>query len=138
MRNEYYEITISTKGYSDMHDLSSHINKFLSEINANNGLLTIIVPGSTAGITTIEYEPGLLKDFPELMEKLIPQKRYHHDSTWGDGNGFSHLRASLLGASISVPVKNGRPILGTWQQVVLVDFDNRPRSRRVVFHYMGN
>ncbi len=137
MKNEFMEITISTQGFSDMHDLSSHIREFLSRINAKSGLLTVIVPGSTAGITTIEFEPGLRRDFPELMEKLIPRQRYHHDSTWGDGNGFSHLRASLLGPSLSVPVKNGTPVLGTWQQVVLVDFDNRPRARRVVFHYMG-
>ncbi len=137
MRNEFFEITISTKGYADIHDLSSLVEEFLKKIQAKDGLLTVIVPGSTAGITTIEYEPGLLKDFPELMDRLVPVKRYHHDSTWGDGNGFSHLRASLIGASMSVPVKGGRPVLGTWQQLVLVDFDNRARSRRVVFHYMG-
>ncbi len=137
MRNEFHEITIQTKGFCDMHDLSDHISSFLRNISARSGLLTVIVPGSTAGVTTIEYEPGLKKDMEELMEKLIPVGRYHHDATWGDGNGFSHLRASLLGPSVSVPVKDGRPVLGTWQQVVLIDFDNRPRSRRVVFHYMG-
>ncbi len=137
MRNEFKEISLSTKGFSDMHDLSNPIREFLSETNAKDGLLTVIVPGSTAGVTTIEFEPGLRKDFPELIERLIPQGKYHHDSTWGDGNGFSHLRASVIGAAFSVPVKSGSPVLGTWQQVVLIDFDNRPRNRKVVFHYIG-
>ena len=138
MRNEYKEIVIKTKGFCDMHDLSGEIAQFLQEISAGDGLLTVIVPGSTAGITTIEYEPGLRKDMEELMEKLVPIQRYHHDSTWGDGNGFSHLRASLIGPSITVPIRGGTPVLGTWQQVVLIDFDNRSRSRRVLLHYMGN
>jgi len=137
MRVEFKEITLSTKGFNDVHDLSDKIREFLSSISARDGLLTVISPGSTAGITTIEYEPGLVKDIDELLDRLVPRKGYHHDSTWGDGNGFSHLRSSLIGASLCVPIKGGHPVLGTWQQVVLIDFDNRARKRRVVFQYMG-
>ena len=102
------------------------------------GNILVFVPGATAGITTIEYEPGLLKDYPELMEKIIPSnKNYHHDMTWHDGNGFSHLRAALQGASFQVPFSDGNLLLGTWQQIILIDFDNRSRSRKVIVQITG-
>lgn len=110
----------------------------MSRSNVTSGLLTVFVPGSTAGVTTIEYEPGLLKDLPELCEKLAPRGvSYHHDQTWHDGNGFSHLLAALFKPSLSVPFIDGQPTLGTWQQVVLADFDNRPRHRKIVMQAMG-
>ena len=103
-----------------------------------NGDLTVFVVGSTAAITTFEFEPGLMKDFRELAEKLIPQAQpRHHDDTWGDANGFSHLRSSLFGPSLVVPFEEGRLALGTWQQVVLAEFDNRPRKREVVVQMIG-
>ena len=100
--------------------------------------MLVFVPGSTAGLTTIEYEPGLKKDFSLLMEKIIPKNaRYFHEETWNDGNGHSHIRASLLGPSLTLPFGDGKLLLGTWQQIVLVDFDNRPRARSLVVQFNG-
>lgn len=131
-------IKLKTGGFPDIIDLSNFIDSFLKNQNVNSGLLTVFVPGSTAGITTIEYEPGLLKDLPALCEKLAPRGvPYEHDNTWHDGNGFSHVLAALFKPSLSIPFENGKPILGTWQQVVLADFDNRPRERRLVFQIIG-
>ncbi len=121
-----------------MLDLTSHVSKKLMESGLENGTVTLFVTGSTAGITTIEYEEGLVKDFSELMEKIIPSTvTYHHDARWGDGNGFSHVRASLLGPSLTVPFYDGKLALGTWQQIVFVDFDNRERSRKIILQFMG-
>ena len=132
-------IKLSTNGFPDIIDLSHEISAVLSRSGVSEGLLTVFVPGSTAGITTLEYEPGLLQDLPALCEKLAPRGvDYHHDMTWHDGNGFSHLLAALFKPSLTIPLENGSPILGTWQQVVLADFDNRPRSRRIVIQAMGN
>ena len=138
--NIYHEtIKLETNGFPDIIDLSGEISGVLSRCDISEGLLTIFVPGSTAGITTLEYEPGLLKDLPALCEKLAPRGvSYQHDQTWHDGNGFSHLLAALFKPSLTVPLENGAPILGTWQQVVLADFDNRRRSRRIIVHIMGN
>jgi len=106
--------------------------------NINSGTVTIFVTGSTAGVTTIEFEPGLLADFKNMWEREVPTGiTYHHDLRWGDGNGYSHVRASLLGASLVVPFNNKSLILGTWQQIIVVDFDNRARSRQVVLQIMG-
>ena len=94
--------------------------------------------GSTAALTTVEYEPGLIKDLKELAEKIVPSnRRYHHDDRWGDDNGFSHLRASLFGPSLAIPIEQGQLSLGTWQQIVLLDFDNRPRTREITVQFMG-
>jgi len=138
--NIYHEtIKLETNGFPDIIDLSRQISSVLSRSGVNDGLLTVFVSGSTAGITTLEYEPGLLKDLPALCEKLAPRGvDYHHDQTWHDGNGFSHLLAALFKPSLTIPIENGSPILGTWQQVVLADFDNRPRSRSIVIQAMGN
>lgn len=131
-------LSFSTKGFNDMLDLTSHVSKKLMESGLENGTVTLFVTGSTAGITTIEYEEGLVKDFSELMEKIIPSiVTYHHDARWGDGNGFSHVRASLLGPSLTVPFYDGKLALGTWQQIVFVDFDNRERSRKIILQFMG-
>jgi secondary thiamine-phosphate synthase enzyme len=103
-----------------------------------NGQLLIVINGSTAAISTIEYEPGLLRDLPEMMEKIAPMnRRYHHDDTWHDGNGYAHLRSTLTGTSFTVPVIEGQVVLGTWQQIILIDFDNTARHRSVVLQFVG-
>ncbi len=133
-----YEFQISTKGWNDIIDITDRIQEYVKKSGMNQGNALVFVPGSTAGITTIEYEPGLLKDYPEFMEKIIPSNiRYKHDDTWHDGNGFSHVRAALQGASFTVPFLNGGLLLGTWQQIILVDFDNRSRNRRIIVQVSG-
>ena len=135
---ETYGIQLETDGDGDILDLTPKVTESVSKSGISSGTVTVFVPGSTAGITTVEYEPGLKKDLPEFFEKIIPRgKTYHHDATWGDGNGFSHVRAALVGPSLSVPVASGKLILGTWQQIVLLDFDNRPRKREIVVQVMG-
>lgn len=127
-----------TEGDGTIVDLSPAVESILEESGFVAGLLTVFVPGSTGAVTTIEYEPGLESDMPELFERLVPSSTtYHHDATWGDGNGFSHLRASLVGPSLTVPVSDGRMILGTWQQIVFLEFDNRSRRRKVVISIIG-
>jgi secondary thiamine-phosphate synthase enzyme len=131
-------ITVETRGFNDMKDLTPFIAERLAATSLRSGIVTVFVPGSTGGVTTIEYEPGLVEDFSRLMEKSAPANQpYHHDRRWGDGNGFSHVRASLLGPSLTVPFNDGRLGLGMWQQVVLVDFDNRPRTRSVLLQFLG-
>jgi secondary thiamine-phosphate synthase enzyme len=132
------KINLSTKGFSDVHDITPRLREILSESGLREGVLSVILAGSTGGITTIEYEPGLLKDLAELLEKILPSdKSYHHDAAWGDGNGFSHLRSALIGASMCIPISSGKLILGTWQQVVFIDFDNRPRNRTLHVQLVG-
>ena len=122
----------------DIIDLTPEVCRRLGESGLVNGSVTLFVVGSTAGITTVEYESGLLEDLEEFYEKLIPSHRgYHHEQAWHDGNGFSHVRASLLKPDLTVPVIRGQLQLGTWQQIVLINFDNRRRSRRVVMQVMG-
>ena len=131
-------IPVSTKGNADIIDITNQASTALSNSGMLNGTVTFFVSGSTAGITTIEYEPGLLKDIPEAFDKIASMKgRYHHDATWHDGNGHSHVRAALLGASLVVPFSSGQLLLGTWQQIVLIDFDNRSRHREIVMQMMG-
>lgn len=132
------EIQLETGGPGDIIDITSKLGNAVRKSGLSSGTITAFVPGSTGGVTTIEYEPGLLKDLPELMEKLVPSDRpYQHDETWHDGNGFSHLRSALVGPDITVPFVNGKLMLGTWQQVVFLEFDNRPRKRRLVFQIIG-
>lgn len=131
-------LSFSTHGFSDMHDLTDSVSQKLSDLGLKDGIITLFVPGSTGGLTTIEYESGLVQDFSEFMEKIIPSNvTYHHDERWGDGNGFSHLRASLLGPSLTVPFNDSRLNLGTWQQIIFVDFDNRSRTRTITLQFMG-
>lgn len=131
-------IPISTKGFTDIIDITHQVADAVRKSEIKDGTVTIFISGSTAGITTIEYEPGLLKDLPEAFEKMAPEnKRYHHDDTWHDGNGFSHVRAAMLGCSLTVPFNETRLLLGTWQQVVVIDFDNKSRHREVVLQIMG-
>ncbi len=131
-------VEISTRGHTDIVDITQQVEQVLGESELKNGSLTVFVSGSTAGITSIVYEPGLLKDLPEAFEKMAPTGvTYHHDAAWGDGNGYAHVRAAMLGSSFTVPFDNGKLLLGTWQQIVVIDFDNRPRKRNVVVQMMG-
>lgn len=133
-----FSFSLKSKGNCDIVDITSKVQEIINKNNFTEGNALIFVPGSTAGITTIEYEPGLLKDYPEFFERIIPQnKNYYHDNTWHDGNGHSHIRASLQGASFTVPFKNKSLILGTWQQIIFVDFDNRSRNREIIVQLTG-
>lgn len=132
------KIRLTTKGEGDIVDITPQIEQQVAEAGVNSGIVTIFVAGSTAGVTTIEFEPGLISDFQSMWQRVVPQNiPYAHDRRWGDGNGYSHVRASLLGASLVIPFSDKRLTLGTWQQLVLVDFDNRPRSREVIVQIMG-
>jgi secondary thiamine-phosphate synthase enzyme len=127
-----------TRGDDDIQDLTRDVQALVDRHSLREGQVLIFVPGSTAGLTTIEFEPGLLRDLPAAFERLAPRGlRYHHEDTWHDGNGHSHVRASLLGPSLTVPVAAGTLVLGTWQQIVLIDFDNRPRRRELVVQLSG-
>ena len=129
---------IKTRGNTDILDITSEIQKIIKHSNLKEGQATVFVPGSTAGITTIEYEPGLLKDLPRAFERIAPQDiEYAHHLTWGDHNGHAHVRASLLGASETFPFTAGEIITGTWQQIVLIDFDEHPRNREIVVQLIG-
>ena len=132
------KINLSTNGHCDIIDITSQVEQHLTKANIESGTLTIFVTGSTAGVTTIEYEPGLISDLKEMWQRLVPENiPYGHDRAWGDGNGYSHVRASLLGASLVIPFSHKRLALGTWQQIVLLDFDNRARSRQILVQITG-
>ncbi|MBI2288223.1 MAG: YjbQ family protein [Chloroflexi bacterium] len=132
------KISLQTKGHCDIIDITSQVEQEVTGAKINSGTVTVFVTGSTAGVTTIEFEPGLLSDFKAMWERNVPQNvPYDHDRRWGDGNGYSHVRAALLGASLVVPFNDKKLALGTWQQIVLVDFDNRPRSRQIIVQIMG-
>jgi secondary thiamine-phosphate synthase enzyme len=132
------DITLQSRGNCDNIDITSEVSKHVEKSGIDNGIVTLFVVGSTAGITTIEYEPNLLSDFREMWERIMPQNiPYQHNKTWGDGNGHSHVRASTLGASLVVPFASKRLTLGTWQQIIFVDFDNRPRSRKIAVQILG-
>ncbi len=132
------EFELSTTGDSQVLDVTGHVAAIVEKHSFREGSALVFVPGATAALTTVEFEPGLVRDLPEFFERIIPRgARYHHDDTWHDGNGHSHVRASLLGCHLVVPVDEGRLTLGTWQQIVLVDFDNRSRSRTLVLQLVG-
>ncbi|HEY3121040.1 MAG TPA: secondary thiamine-phosphate synthase enzyme YjbQ [Vicinamibacteria bacterium] len=131
-------IRVSTRGDAEMVDLTAQVAEVVRKHEFREGQALVFVSGSTAALTTIEYEPGLLKDLPAAFERIAPKSlRYFHEDTWHDGNGHSHVRASLLGPSLTVPFRDGDLLLGTWQQIVLVDFDNRPRRRELVVQLTG-
>lgn len=130
--------SISTKGGSEVLDITGAVTTILSKHKLQEGSLLVFVAGSTASVTTTEFEPGLRKDIPEVLNRLVPEKsRYHHDDTWGDGNGHSHVRASIMSPSLAIPFSRGELLIGTWQQVVLVDHDNRPRERTIIVQLSG-
>ncbi len=132
-------IPLTTTGPNDIIDITIPVAEAVRTSGLKSGAVTVFVPGSTGGVTTIEYEPGLLTDLPELMDRLVPPgQSYHHDLTWHDGNGYSHLRAALVGPDITIPFVAGKLTLGTWQQVVFCEFDNRPRRRELILQIMGD
>jgi secondary thiamine-phosphate synthase enzyme len=132
------KISLQSQGHGEIMDITPEVQKRLAETKLSQGTVTLFITGSTAGLTTIEFEPGLLADFKAMWERLAPQDiPYQHDRAWQDGNGHSHCRASLLGPSLVIPFSGKSLALGTWQQVVVVDFDNRARSRQIVMQFMG-
>ncbi len=132
------EVEIETKGFNDIHDITSLVNDFVKKLPFSEGSVVIFVPGSTGGVTTIEFESGVIDDLKDAFERLIPQTiEYRHNLRWGDGNGFSHVRSAICKASLTVPFKDGRPLTGTWQQIVFIDFDNRKRHRKLIFQATG-
>ncbi|MBD3383866.1 YjbQ family protein [candidate division KSB1 bacterium] len=131
-------IPVSTKGNADIIDITGQARERLDKSGLSDGMVHFFVSGSTAAITTTEYEPGLIEDLPEALERIAPSgSDYHHDATWGDGNGHSHVRASFLGPGLGVPFANGRMALGTWQQIIVIDMDNRSRKREIIMQMMG-
>jgi secondary thiamine-phosphate synthase enzyme len=131
-------ITVSSNGEGDMIDMTRQTDESIKASGLQDGIVTIFVSGSTASITTIEYEVGLKKDFPKMLARIAPSEiEYEHDNTWHDGNGHSHVRASLVGPSLTVPFKNKSLMLGTWQQIVLLEMDTRPRERKIVLQIVG-
>ena len=131
-------VEVSTQGCGDVIDVTAQVTASVEKSGIRNGIVCIANPGSTAGITTIEFEPGAVADLKAALKKLAPEKaRYRHNDTWDDGNGFAHLRSALVGASQAFPVRDGTIALGTWQQIVFLDFDNRPRRRRIIIQVVG-
>ena len=132
------EHVVHTKGHCDIHDLTPTLRSAVAGSGMKEGQALVFVAGSTAAVTTVEFEPGLVRDINEFFERLIPEKRdYFHHATWGDDTGSSHLRAALLKPSLTIPFKDGELMTGTWQQVVLIDFDTRPRQRTTIFQLIG-
>ena len=132
------EINLRTQGDTDIIDITAKVQKFVTDSAINNGTVTVFVAHSTVGITTIEFEPGLVADLQKVWENLVPKNiSYDHDTHWGDGNGYAHVRASLMGASLTIPFTDRKLVIGVWQQIILVDFDNRPRNRTVIVQVMG-
>ena len=139
MQIETYSISLSTKGNCDIVDITDKVHNLITQKNFSDGNVLVFAGGSTAGITTIEYEPGLLKDYPRFFDRIAPVNiNYEHDNTWHDGNGHSHVRAAIQGASLTVPFLKGRMMLGTWQQIVFIDYDNRSRRREITVQIIGN
>jgi len=138
MQTKLNHIFLTTKGNTDILDITQQVTECIRSSNLSNGLVTIFCPSSTSGVTTIEYEPGVLQDLRRVFEKTIPQgELYQHDEAWHDGNGHSHIRAAILKASLTIPLVDGRMTLGTWQQIVYIDFDIRPRKREIIIQIIG-
>lgn len=131
-------IRLATKGHSDMHDLTHQVQEVVRASGFKDGIVTVFVPSSTSGVTTIEFESGALSDLKRLFDEIAPEDRdYAHNLRWGDGNGYAHVRAALLGPSLTVPFRDGSLLLGTWQQITFIDFDNRPRHREIIVQVIG-
>jgi len=132
------KISLNTKGFSDIIDITDQVDSVTGRSKIQNGLVTVFCPGSTGSVTTIEYESGVLRDLQKAIEKIAPSDiPYDHDRRWGDGNGFSHVRAALMKPGLTIPIVKGKLTLGTWQQIVFIDFDNRRRDRDILVHVMG-
>ena len=135
--NKKMRFKISTKGFNDVIDITDRVSEIVRKSKIKDGLCLISCPGSTAGLTTIEADPNLLEDFKEFLEKLVPSNRpYRHDETWGDKNAPSHIRSALIKPFLTVPIEDGKLVLGTWQQITFLDFDNRPRDREIFVKIM--
>lgn len=131
-------ISLSTRGDTEVHDITDAIANVLSKSGLKAGIVTVFCPSSTSALTSIEYENGAVSDLKRLFDEIVPQNReYAHNARWHDGNGHSHVRAALLGPSLTIPFLNGKLTLGTWQQVIYVDFDNKPRRRELVVQMIG-
>jgi secondary thiamine-phosphate synthase enzyme len=131
-------ITLNTRGNADVHNITDEVGGALSASGLKHGSLTVFCASSTSAVTTIEYETGAVRDLRRLFDEIIsPDHEYAHNARWGDGNGHSHVRAALLGASLTIPFVDGRLTLGTWQQIIHVDFDNRPREREIILQLIG-
>ena len=132
------KVSLSTKGFNDVIDITHRVDEVIGRSKIENGLVTAFCPGSTGSLTTIEYEPGVVRDLQKAIEKIVPANiPYEHDNRWGDGNGFSHVRAALMKPSLTLPLIGRRLALGTWQQIVFIDFDNRRRERTLIVQIMG-
>ena len=130
--------SVNTKGFTDVIDITPQVSEIVKQSKVKDGLCSISCPGSTGGITTIEYESGSIKDLKNVLEKLVPMSnKYEHCKKWGDCNGYAHIRSALLKPFLAVPVEDGKLVLGTWQNIVFIDFDNRPRSRRLSVTVVG-
>ena len=128
-----FTLSVTTTGSTDIVDISDEVDQCLSKVCPAQGFIHLFIPGSTAALTTLEYEQGAIADLQKAIERMAPRDiAYKHDQRWGDGNGYAHVRAALLGPSLTIPVVNGAMRLGTWQQIVLCDFDNRPRTREIM------
>ena len=138
MTTYYKELNFSTKGENDMIDITNDIQQVINESKLSEGIACVFCPGSTGSITTIEFEPGLQKDFPEALNEIAPKEKYYaHHETWHDDNGRSHVKASLIGPGITIPFHNMQLIHGTWQQIVFIDFDTHPRNRQIIIQLLG-
>ncbi len=138
MVTKHVDIKFDTKGEIDVIDITSKVSKVIEDSGIKSGTANVFVTGATGAVTTIEYEPGLKKDFPAALERLFPKDmEYKHHETWNDGNGHSHVRASFLGPSLTVPVMEGKPVLGKWQQIIFLELDVRPRNRRLLVTITG-
>ncbi len=132
------KLTVNTQGNCDIVNITEEVQAFIRKQNIHEGNATVFVVGSTASISTVEYEPGLKKDIPQILDKLVPSKqKYFHNDTWGDHNGHAHIRSTIFGCSQTIPISKGELMLGTWQQIVLLDFDERPRVRKVIVQLIG-
>lgn len=135
---ETHEISVKTTADTDIIDLTPLVSREIERSSSRDGVVTLFIPGSTAALTTIEYESGVIRDLKKAIERIASKDHYYeHNERWGDGNGYSHVRSALIGPSLYIPFINGRLTLGTWQQIVLLDFDNRPRERRIILQVLG-
>ena len=133
-----FSLSLSTDGNTDVHDITAQVASYVAQSGLKDGIVTVFCPSATSALTTIEYESGAVSDLKRLFDEIIPTNReYAHNARWADGNGYSHVRAALLGASLTIPLVNGRLALGTWQQIIYVDFDNRPRKRELILQMIG-
>ena len=138
MINKTQEIAVNSTSGTDVTDITPRVMSAVKESEIQNGAITLFVPGSTAALTTIEYESGAINDLKKAIDRLVPRDLYYeHNERWGDGNGYSHVRAALMGPSLHIPIIDARLTLGTWQQIILLDFDNRARKRRIIIQMMG-